>query len=67
MVDSFYVYCIDDKDLQEIAKTEMVGFCVCFLLIRCEGNELTQCMALIIAQSLKQRQVKCALMSLTIT
>ena len=24
MIDSFYVYCIDDKDLQEIAKTEMV-------------------------------------------
>ena len=53
MIDLFYVYCIDKKDLQEIAKTAVVGlqklirfFFVCFLLIRYEGNELTKCMVL---------------------
>ena len=25
MIDMYYVYCINDKDLQEITKTEVVG------------------------------------------
>ena len=50
MIDLYFVYCIDDKELQEKTKTQLIGlqkliysnFSLWLLLIPYEVNELSQ-------------------------